>query len=113
MKRNERTQKISRMIQKELAQAFPVLEPRLPHLTTLSMVEVSPDLSFAKVYITMFGDDEELKATLALLKSHARYLRAQLAARLNLRRTPQLAFVHDEGLVRGQHVSQLINKVVA
>lgn len=87
-------------------------DPRIHPMTTIVAVEVAPDLKTAKVYVSVLGDEEAQKDTLAGLKSAAPFLRSQLAHTLNLRNTPQLFFSVDQSIEYGVHMSKLIDDVI-
>jgi len=83
-----------------------VRDPRVG-MITITSVDVSPDLSHAKVYFTML-DKQKLPPTLEGLKRSAGFLRSQLARRLSMYTIPQVRFVYDESVERGDHLSRLI-----
>jgi ribosome-binding factor A len=85
-----------------------VRDPRVGMLTITS-VDVSPDLSHAKVFFTLL-QKERLEETLAGLKRSAGFLRSQLARRLKLYTTPELRFSYDESVERGDRLSRLIDQ---
>lgn len=86
-------------------------DPRINPMTSIVSVEVAPDLKTAKVYISVFGEQESKDATLIGLKSAASYMRGQLAKILNLRNTPELIFLLDDSIEYGVRMSKLINEV--
>lgn len=86
-------------------------DPRFGEVT-VSQVEVSRDLSHAKVYVTLHADSE-IAPTLSALNKAAGYLRHGLAQRLRLRYLPELHFVHDASLERASRVSALIDSAIA
>lgn len=86
-------------------------DPRINPMTSVVAVEVAPDLKRAKVYISVLGDEESRRDTLAGLKSAAPFMRGQLAKSINLRNTPELLFVMDQSIEYGVHMSKLINDV--
>ena len=65
-----------------------VKDPRVSSLTSVTDVEVAPDLKTAKVFVSVLGDEKKQKDTLEGLKSAMPYLRSQLAKSINLRNTP-------------------------
>jgi len=101
-------------IQRELAGIITreVKDPRLSPMLTISGVEVSRDLSVAKVYYSLF-DAEEQKDTQTALVSASGFLRNQLARQMNTRSVPQLRFFFDDSAERGAHMSALIADAVA
>ena len=88
-----------------------VKDPRVSSLTSVTDVEVAPDLKTAKVFVSVLGDEKKQKDTLEGLKSAMPYLRSQLARSINLRNTPELRFQLDTSIEYGMHMSELINKV--
>lgn len=107
----KRTDRISEIIQRKLAQIIPneVKDPRLTGLVTISAVKVAADLRYAKVYFTVLSEDKKMTAT--ILNAAASYLRSVLARSISLRTVPQLHFVYDEAIEYGQRLSRLIDKV--
>ena len=90
-----------------------VKDPRVSSLTSVTDVEVAPDLKTAKVFISVLGDEKKQRDTLEGLKSAMPYLRSQLAKSINLRNTPELRFQLDTSIEYGMHMSALINQVKA
>jgi ribosome-binding factor A len=103
-----RPQRLGDLIQRELSDLIrlDVRDPRVG-MVTLTSVDVSPDMSHAKVFFTVL-EKERLEDTLQGLQKAAGFLRSQLAGRIKLYTTPQLRFVYDESVERGDHLSRLI-----
>ncbi|MFG1489045.1 30S ribosome-binding factor RbfA [Oceanospirillum sp. HFRX-1_2] len=112
----KRTDRIAEQLQKELAQIiqFEIKDPRLG-MVTVNDVQISRDLSFANVYITVLGKDsaEEAKEDLGVLNRAAGFLRREIGKAVKLRIVPQLKFDYDSSLVRGRKLSSLIEEAVA
>jgi len=85
-------------------------DPRVGMITVTS-VDVSPDMSHAKVFFTML-EKGKLEDTLHGLKRSAGFLRSQLARRIKMYTTPELRFEYDESVERGDHISRLIDSVI-
>lgn len=113
----KRTDRIADQMQKELAQLISqeIKDPRLGLMVTVSGVEVSSDLSHAKVFVTFLGRDteDEIKEALKVLSGAAGYLRTELSRRIKLRSMPALKFQFDASLLRGRQISSLINTALA
>ena len=107
-----RPQKLGDQIQRELSDLLQreLRDPRVGMITVTS-VDVSPDLSHAKVFFTLF-DKDRLEGTLQGLKRSAGFLRSQLARRIKLYTTPELRFVYDESVERGDRLSRLIDSAL-
>lgn len=116
MREFKRTDRVADQLQKELAVLIQreVKDPRLG-MITVSGVEVSRDLGYADVYVTLLGEQEgeRIKENLQVLKHAAGFLRSQIAKRIKLRHVPELRFHYDESVVRGQQLSSLIDEAVS
>lgn len=115
MKEYARTARIATELQRELAAILrdEARDPRLAAIT-LQEVRVSRDLAHAKVYFTCFPLDQGGREQERLLNQHlAGFLRRELAHRLRLRTVPELHFLHDESIVRGEQLDSLIDEAVA
>jgi ribosome-binding factor A len=111
-KNSGRPQKLGDQIQRELSDLVQreVRDPRVG-MVTITSVDVSPDLSHAKVFFTIL-EQEKLAETSAGLKRSAGFLRSQLAKRIKLYTTPELRFVYDESVERGDRLSRLIDSAL-
>jgi ribosome-binding factor A len=109
-----RTRKIGELIQRELATLIPreIGDPRAAQ-ATLTAVDVAPDLSHARVFITHLGGEEQGKAAVSALNHAAGFLRHQLRERVILRHVPELRFVYDESVERGDTIERLLAKARA
>ena len=109
-----RTRKIGELIQRELATLIPreLDDPRVAHVT-LTAVDVAPDLSHAKVFVTHLAGAEQAKAMVAALNHAAGFLRHRLRERVILRHVPELRFVYDESVERGDSIERLLAKARA
>ena len=107
--------RINSEVRKELGELIrnEIKDPRVSALTSVTEVEVAPDLKTAKVYISVLGDEEKQKFTLEGLKSAMPFLRSKLAKIINLRNTPELRFLLDTSIEYGAKMSELIDKVKA
>ena len=114
-KQYSRTQRIGDQIQRELATLIPqeVRDPRLGFIT-ITGVDVSRDISHAKVFITVMGENspEVIKQNLDVLKDTAGYLRMLLGKAMKLRSVPSLHFHYDQSITRGAMLSALIEQAV-
>lgn len=116
-KEYSRTQRIGDQMQRELALLIQreVKDPRLG-LVTITAVEVARDLSHAKVFITVMGQDdnaEVIKQNTSILNDAAGFLRMHLGKAMKLRTVPQLHFSYDASIRRGAELSALIERAVA
>jgi ribosome-binding factor A len=86
-------------------------DPRIGFVTVTS-VKTSPDLSRARVYVSVLGDEEQREATLAGLASAHGALQAVVASELRMKRTPTLEFVYDESIDYGMRITELLEQEV-
>lgn len=86
-----------------------VKDPRISDLTSVTDVNVTDDLKFAKVYISVYGDIEQ---TLEALQSAKGFIRREVGRNIKMRITPELIFVKDDSIEKGIYMSSLINKVI-
>lgn len=105
--------RINMEVQREISEIIRagIKDPRIHPMTSVVSVEVTPDLKFCKVYISVLGDEEAGKSTIAGLKSAEGYVRRELARRVNLRNTPELRFILDQSIEYGVNMSRLIDQV--
>jgi ribosome-binding factor A len=82
-------------------------DPRVGFVTVTS-VKTSPDLSHARVYVSVLGDDEERERTLAGLTSSQGFLQAVLGREVRMKRTPTLEFVYDESVDHGMRITEVL-----
>ena len=108
---NYRRGRINDEMKKELAVIFrDIKDPRVAdNFVSVTSVDVTPDLKFAKVYFSaMTGDKREIRRG---LMSASGFIRKRLAETLNLRQTPELAFIADDSIEYGAHINELLNKI--
>lgn len=105
--------RVNAEVHKELAEIIRngIKDPRINPMTSVTAVEVAPDLKTCKAYISVLGDAEAKKDTLAGLRSAESYIRRQLAKTVNLRNTPEIRFILDESIEYGVTMSKLIDEV--
>ena len=100
---SNRIGRINEEIQRELASLIPnVKDPRVSGLISVTAVDTTPDLRYAKIYISVL-DKSDCAQVLKGLKSASGYLRRELGHALQLRYTPELTFVRDDSIDQGAH----------
>ena len=106
---SNRLMRINEEIQKELSGMIRNLkDPRVQDtMISITRVETTPDLRYAKVYVSFLQEDRAAEA-LKGLKSASGYLRRELGRALQLRYTPELSFVQDDSIVKGAHILELL-----
>lgn len=107
-----RQNKIARLLQKELSETFRMQTQLLPGtLVSVSVVRVSPDLSVARAYLSIFPT-EKSKELLKSINNSARSIRYEIAQRVRyqLRKTPEITFYLDDSLDYLENIDQLLKK---
>ncbi len=107
---SNRPRRIAGLLQRELSDLIrrEVNDPRVGDVT-LTAVDVSRDLANAKVYFTVFDKGHDVKDVARALNHAAGFLRHHLRSRVDLRGIPQLRFVYDESVERGERIDSLID----
>lgn len=104
--------KVDEELKKEISNIIS-LELKNPHLTGLisvTGVKTTPDLRFAKVYVSMINEKSK-KENLKILKQSSGYIRSEVAKRVNLRTTPELIFEFDESLEYGFRIDEILKNI--
>ncbi|MBR3605899.1 MAG: 30S ribosome-binding factor RbfA [Candidatus Gastranaerophilales bacterium] len=108
--RNERVRKalmreISDIIFREIK------DPQICGMVSITDVDVSPDNSAARVFYSVYGNDEVKEKTSKALERHVGQIRHEVGKRIRLRKTPTLLFILDNSMERGAKMMELINKI--
>ena len=106
-----RTRRIAEEIRKVVSTMLisGIKDPRITSMVSVTDVEVTNDLSYAYIYVSILGGDEE--STLKGLKSACGYIRIEVSRNVKLRHTPEIIFKVDESIKNGMYMSNLIKKV--
>lgn len=112
---NNRNTRISEEIKKELSDIIStdLKDPRLPKMVSITNVDVTKDLRYAKIYVSVLGNDEEKKNAIIGLKSAAGFIRREIGQRIQLRYTPEFIFEIDNSIERGIYMTKLIKSTMA
>ena len=108
-----RTVRISEEIRKILSDIIQnnIKDPRVPILTTVTKVDVTRDLRYAKAYISVYGEKEDKIKCIEGLKSAAGYIRREVGSRIKVRYTPEILFEIDESLEHGLHINKILSDI--
>ena len=105
---SNRIGRINEEIQRELASLIPnVKDPRVTGMISVTAVDTTPDLRYAKVYVSVL-DKSDSAQVLKGLKSASGWLRRELGHALQLRYTPELTFVRDDSIDKGAHILDML-----
>ena len=110
---NKRLNRISEEVRKVISELIynGLKDPRVNPMTSVTKVEVTRDLRFAKVYISVLGSKEEKDETLRGLESAKGYIRKEIGSKIDLRYVPEPIFTLDESIEQAIYMSKLIDKV--
>lgn len=101
----EMRKEISSIIQNDIR------DPRLTAMISVTKVDVTKDLRYAKVYISLFGNEDSKKGTLDALKSSSGFIRREIGHRINLRYTPEIIIELDNTIEHGMHIDSLLQQI--
>jgi len=110
--KGQRRSRVSEMILQLLSELIrgKLKDPRIG-FTTVTKVDVSPDLSNCRVFVTTLGDEQAQQESLDGLRSASGFLRRELAQQLALRKVPELHFSEDKELHRAEHIFEIMAKL--
>lgn len=115
-KEYSRSDRVADAVQRSLARLIPteIRDPRLG-MVNINAVEVARDLTLAKVYITLVGENSPkvCQESVSILNNAANFLRNLVGKELTMRSAPRIQFYYDESAVRGQVLSNLIDRAIA
>jgi ribosome-binding factor A len=109
---SQRTDRLDSQILQELMQLLQreMKDPRLG-FATITRVETARDLGHARVFVSVYGSEEERERSMTALRDAAPWLRRQLAARLTLRTVPELSLRRDDSIEAGDRVLKLLREI--
>ena len=114
MATNRRVSRVAELIKREISQMLlkGIKDDRVGMgMVSVTDVDVSGDLQHAKIYVSIYGTDEAREETMAGLKSATGYVRSELGSRVRLRRTPEVIFLEDRSIERGNRVLSLLDRI--
>lgn len=109
---SNRIVRINEEVKRELSSVIRELkDPRIPLMTSIVSVNVTNDLRYAKVYVSVMGDENTKKQALEGLKKAAGFARREISRKIDLRYTPELIFELDDSIEHGAHINELIQNL--
>ena len=88
-----------------------VKDPRISSMVSVTRVDVTRDLSYAKIYVSIFGSEEQNKSTLQALKSSEGFIRNEIGKMVKIRHVPQVIIVKDDSLEYGMNIESVLRKI--
>lgn len=114
MATSRRVERVAELIKREVSQMLlsGIKDDRVGSgIVSVTDVQVAGDLQHAKVFVSIYGTSEAKAETMAGLKSATGFVRSELGQRIRLRRTPEVIFLEDSSLERGDKVLSLLNRL--
>jgi ribosome-binding factor A len=110
---SNRPERVAQLMRREISDVLQrrMRDPRVTGMISVTDVEVTHDLSSARVYVSIMPDGPERQRSLDALQSAAGFIRHELAPRLGLREVPELRFVLDTSIERGARVDELLRRI--
>lgn len=113
MSKNFRSHRVAEEIKKVVSMMLinELKDPRISSRVTVTGVEVTEDFSYATVFISVFGSDEEKENTLTAFKSAAGFIRKEVGKQVKMRHVPEFLFKIDQSIEYGMHISKIIDEL--
>ena len=110
---SRRTERINAQLRSEISKmiATEIKDPRISGIVSIMRVDATVDLSYAKVFVSVYGTDADKRNTLKALSSAARFIQRELLRRLTIRTMPYLSFRLDESIEQGNEILALIDSL--
>lgn len=111
-KNNNRFNRVDEELKKEISNiiSFELKNPNVTGMISVTKAKVTPDLKYAKVYVSILNS-KNIKETLANLKKSSGFIRSELAKRINLRITPEIIFELDDSLEYGARIDSILKEI--
>ncbi|MBS4536005.1 30S ribosome-binding factor RbfA [Clostridium sp. D2Q-14] len=110
---SKRISRISEEIKKIVSELIikEIKDPRMSSMTTITEVEVTNDLRYANIYISVLGNEKERESTIEALQSASGFIRREIGKRIKLRYIPEPKFNLDKSIENGIYISKLIDSI--
>ncbi len=110
---SHRIERVNHLIRQEISQLLQneVKDPRLSRMVSITEVDTSNDLKYARVFVSCICSEEEKKEILSALAAASGFLHGELTKRLTLRHIPELSFHWDNSIEHGAYILELIDRV--
>jgi ribosome-binding factor A len=112
---SHRIERVNALIRREISELiqYHLRDPRLAEFITVTAVETTADLKYAKVFVSSIGGQHEEAKTVGVLNAAAGFLRSELAKKVRLKNTPEINFHWDNSIEHGDRILRLIDQVSA
>lgn len=108
-----RVRRVAEQIKKDVSQIISVelKDPRVAGMTSITDVQLSRDLKYASIYVSILGSDQEKEETLQTLIRASKFIRGEIGKRVRLRYTPELNFYLDTSIEYGAHIESVLKSL--
>lgn len=105
--------RINEELKKEISSIIQndIKDPRISSMISVTDVNVTKDLRYAKVYLSIFEEDAQKEDTLKILKNSSGFIRREIGRRINLRHTPEIILELDNSIEHGMYIDSLLEKI--
>jgi ribosome-binding factor A len=114
MAQSRRVERVASLIRREVSELMVggIKDERVSlGMVSVTSVEVAGDLQHCKIFVSIYGSEEDRRQAMAGLGSASAYVKGELGRRLKMRRTPEVVFVLDRGIEKGTSVLSLLNRL--
>ena len=111
MSSNLRNERVRKELMREISEILRKEIRGLEGVVSITDVEVSHDNSFAKVFYSVFGSDEQKEKSVNIINQNVSKVRYEVGKRIRLRLTPELRFIQDNSIERGSRVNEILEKI--
>ncbi len=114
MAQSRRVERVASLIRREVSELMigGIKDDRVNQgMVSVTSVEVAGDLQHCKIFVSVYGSEEDRAQAMAGLASASAYVKGELGRRLKMRRTPEVVFVLDRGIEKGTSVLGLLNRL--
>ena len=111
----QRTDRLNSLLKEVISEVIhrDVRNPHLTHFVTVTRVDITKDLHYAKVYISIIGTDQEKQDSIAALQSAAGFIAVNASKKVTMRYFPELTFKLDDSVDKHMHIQELLGEISA
>ena len=107
-----RLERLSEELKKTIGSIiFDMKDPRIPTITSVTNVDVTQDLKYAKVHVSVYNDTLDIQDTVDALNHASGFIQHEISQRMTIRRVPQLKFVKDDSIAYSVHISEVLRSL--
>ena len=111
MSSNLRNERVRKEVMREISEILRKEIRGLVGVVSITDVEVSHDNSFAKVFYSVYGSEEQKEKSVHIINQNVSKIRYEVGKRIRLRLTPELRFIQDNSIERGSRVNEILEKI--